>query len=90
MRAISAANTWLNDPKNKQEAIDILVKENAANEKSAAEAYDLFVVKTANYPNDACIKTEGMEVLLQMLEQMGDVKGKPSVSKFVDKQWCPK
>jgi NitT/TauT family transport system substrate-binding protein len=90
MRAISAANTWLNNPANRKEAIDILVKENAADEKSAAEAYDLFVVKTANYPNDGCIKTEGMEVLLKMLEQMGDVSGKPPLTKFVDKQWCPK
>jgi ABC-type nitrate/sulfonate/bicarbonate transport system substrate-binding protein len=90
MRAISAANTWINDPANRKEAIEILVKENAADEKSAAEAYDLFVVKTGNFPNDGCIKTEGMEVLLRKLEQMGDVSGKPPVSKFIDTQWCPK
>jgi ABC-type nitrate/sulfonate/bicarbonate transport system substrate-binding protein len=90
MRAIAAANTWINDPANKKEAIDILVKENASDPKSAEEAYDMMVVKTGNYPKDGCIQTEGMKVLIKMLQDMGDLKGNPPVSKFVDTQWCPK
>jgi ABC-type nitrate/sulfonate/bicarbonate transport system substrate-binding protein len=90
MRAIGAADTWLNDPANRQEAMDILVKEKVADEKAATEAYDVFVRKIHNFPNDGCIQTKGMEKLVSMLQQMGGLKGDAPASKFVDTKWCPK
>jgi hypothetical protein len=90
MRAISAANIWLNDPANKAEAITILQQRTKANETAAAEAYDVFVVKIKNFPNNGCIQPEGMTNLVSMLGKIGDLTGNPPVSKFIDTQWCPK
>jgi ABC-type nitrate/sulfonate/bicarbonate transport system substrate-binding protein len=90
MRAISAANIWLNDPANKAEAIKLLQEGTKTNEKAASEAYDVFVTKIKNFPKDACIQQEGMKNLVSMLENMGDLAGNPPVTKFIDTQWCPK
>jgi NitT/TauT family transport system substrate-binding protein len=90
LRAIADANKWLNDPANKQEAIDILMKNTNTDEKAASEAYRIFVQQIGNYPDDACIQPEGMQVLISKLEQSGDVQGNPPVSKFIDREWCPK
>jgi ABC-type nitrate/sulfonate/bicarbonate transport system substrate-binding protein len=90
LRAIAAANVWLDDPANRQEAIAILMKNTQTSEKAATEAYQVFVRQIGNYPKDACIQPEGMEVLIAKLEQSGDVHGNPPVSKFIDRQWCPK
>lgn len=89
LRAIAAANVWLDDPANRQEAIAILMKNTQTTEKAATEAYAVFVQQIGNYPKDACIQPEGMEVLISKLEQSGDVHGKPPVEKFIDRQWCP-
>lgn len=90
LRAIAAANVWLDDPPNRQEATAILMKNTHTSEKAAAEAYRVFVREIGNYPKDACIQPEGMEVLISKLEQSGDVHDKPPVTKFIDRQWCPK
>ena len=90
LRAIAAANIWLDDPGNRQEATAILMKNTQTSETAAAEAYRVFVQEIGNYPKDACIQPEGMAVLIAMLEQSGDVLGKPPVEKFIDRQWCPK
>jgi ABC-type nitrate/sulfonate/bicarbonate transport system substrate-binding protein len=90
LRAIAAANMWLDDPANRQEATAILMKNTQTSEKAAAEAYRVFVQQIGNYPTDACIQPEGMEVLISKLEQSGDVHGTPPVANFIDREWCPK
>jgi ABC-type nitrate/sulfonate/bicarbonate transport system substrate-binding protein len=90
LRAIAAANVWLDSPANRQEATAILMKNTHTSETAAAEAYRVFVQEIGNYPKDACIQPEGMEVLISKLEQSGDVHGKPPATKFIDRQWCPK
>lgn len=90
LRAIAAANQWLNDPANKAEAIKILEKGTNADQKAATEAYEVFVVKIKNFPDNACVQPEGFKNLISMLEKTGDVKGNPPVSKFIDTEWCPK
>ena len=89
MRAVAHASAWLNDPKNEQEAIKVLMKDTNTNEKAADEAYQVFVQQIGNYPNDACIQPEGMKVLIAKLAEMGDVQGDPPVAKFIDQEWCP-
>lgn len=59
-------------------------------EKAAAKAYNVFVERIGNFPKGACIQPEGIEVLIAKLEQSGDVRGKPLVEKFIDREWCPK
>jgi len=66
------------------------MKNTHTSETAAAEAYRVFVQQIGNYSKDACIQPEGMEVLISKLEQSGDVRGTPPVTKFIDRQWCPK
>jgi ABC-type nitrate/sulfonate/bicarbonate transport system substrate-binding protein len=90
MRALAEASAWIDDPANKQEAIDILVKATKTNQRGAEEAYNVLVEQIHNFPKDACIQPEGMTLLISKLEQMGDVHGNPPVTKFIDQQWCAK
>lgn len=90
MRALAEASAWIDDPANKQEAIDILVKATKTNQRGAEEAYKVLVEQIHNFPENACIQPEGMALLISKLEQMGDVNGNPPVTKFIDQQWCVK
>jgi len=90
MKVQAEASQWLNDPANKQEAVDILAKVTKSQPSSAAEAYDAFVTQANAFPNDACVQETGLQKLIDVLKAQGQIQNIQSMptSQYIDRQWC--
>ncbi|HLI27135.1 MAG TPA: ABC transporter substrate-binding protein [Chloroflexota bacterium] len=89
LRARASASQWLNDPANRDEAIDILVNALKIPPDVAAYTYDQNISRIQAFPNDSCIQRAGMERLIEILHAMGQLQTRPPVERFIDQQWCP-
>ena len=91
LRSQADASRWLNNRANKERAIQILEKATNSSPDEAQAAYDAYVVRVHDFPNNYCVIRPGMEALLKMMHAVGQTTSTPAdVGKYIDAQWCPK
>jgi ABC-type nitrate/sulfonate/bicarbonate transport system substrate-binding protein len=91
LRSQADASKWLNDRRNRDRALQILEKATNSSPEEAAAAYDAYVVKVHDFPNNYCVMRPGMQALLKMMHDLGQTTSNPAdVGKYVDDEWCPK
>jgi ABC-type nitrate/sulfonate/bicarbonate transport system substrate-binding protein len=92
LRAQAAASTWLNDPANRDEAIQILAQATRTSPEASGYAYDQTIVRTLSFPNDACVRRPGMESLLKILSEQGQLTTLTAADadRVIDTEWCPR
>lgn len=85
IKAYSRAVGWLYDPKNKEQAIDILVKYSKQNRKDSADTYDYFVNKLHAFSANGKLSPASYKKMTDALVSWGDLKQPvPPMSKFFD------
>src|SRR5215475_11365713 len=85
IRAYSRATHWLYDPKNKDQAVNILVKYSKQDRKDSADTYDYFVGKLRAFSANGRISSESYKRMTDALVQWGDLSQPiPPASKFFD------
>ena len=85
VRAYSRALRWLHDAKNKDQAVDILVKNSKQDRKDSADTYDYFVTKLRAFSADGLISDSSYKRMTDALVNWGDLKQPvPPSSKFFD------
>ena len=90
LRAQAAASKWLNNPANKDEAAQILAEATKSSLASALYTYEQFVTRAHAYPDDGCIQRSGMENLLALLRETGQIEdASTNLDTLMDRQWCP-
>jgi len=76
---------WLYDPKNRDQAVDILVKYSKQDRKDSADTYDYFVGKLRAFSANGRISSESYKRMTDTLVQWGDLTVPvPPASKFFD------
>ena len=90
LAAEAGAVKWINEPANKAQAIDILVKAVNATPADAEDAYEAYITKHAW--TDACIHQPGMVNVVKIMHETQQLKKitEADVPKFADPQWCAK
>jgi ABC-type nitrate/sulfonate/bicarbonate transport system substrate-binding protein len=84
LRAMRQAHEWLYDPKNREEAIEILVAELQAEPDEARDAYELLVQQGA-YSRQGEIPEEAMQTPIDFLAGRGEIaQPLPLPSKYID------
>ena len=78
VRAVGKAIAWWDDPKNKEEAIDILQKVSKQNRALIVQTYDYYHNKVHPYPADAKLQPDGFKNLLDALVEAGQIKKRPA------------
>ena len=85
LKAVHQGVEWLYDPKNRDEAVAILVKATGAKPEDSAKTYDLFFNELRAFRRDGSMPAEGFRRLLEAVAELGDLpKPPPPASKFVD------
>jgi NitT/TauT family transport system substrate-binding protein len=85
IRAYSRAVGWLYDAKNKEQAVDILVKYSKQDRKDSADTYDYFLTKLKAFSADGLISDVSYKRMTDALIDWGDLKQPlPPSSKFFD------
>lgn len=85
VKAYGRAVRWLYDPKNKDQAVDFLVKYSKQNKKDSADTYDYFIGKLKAFSADGLISDAAYQKMMDGLISLGDMKAPlPPSSKFVD------
>jgi NitT/TauT family transport system substrate-binding protein len=74
---------YLYDPKNKDDSVAILVKKLKADPKDTADTYDFFV-KLKVFDRDGDVEKSGIEHLIKILKEQGEIEGSTDVSRFYD------
>ena len=74
---------WFYDLKNKDEAIAILVKSIKADPKDTADTYDFFV-KLKIFDREGAVDKSGIENLIRILKEQGEIEGSTDLSRFYD------
>lgn len=91
LKAMRKAHIWLYDPKNKNEAIQILVDEVKADPEEAALSYELLVEKVKTYSQQGELPEEAMQSPIDFLALRGDLKPPlPPPSKYIDMSYFKK
>ncbi len=75
---------FINDPKNKEETIDILVKFNKIKRKYAQMSYKMIVEDLKPMPTDASVSTKATNVLIKVLVENKKLKKTYPASTFID------
>lgn len=83
VRAIGNAISWWEDPKNEEEAIDILQKVSKQDRSLIIKTYEYYHDKVTPYPKDAMLQADGFQNLLNVLVEANQIKSRP-VSFFTD------
>jgi NitT/TauT family transport system substrate-binding protein len=85
IKAYSRAVTWLYDPKNKEQAVDILVKYSKQDRKDSADTYDYFVNKLHAFSASGKLSPASYKKMTDALVRWGDLKQPvPPMTKFFD------
>jgi NitT/TauT family transport system substrate-binding protein len=85
LRAVHQGIEWLYDPKNKAEAVSILVKHTGAKPDDSDKSYDLFMNELRAFRRDGTIPPESFKRVLDAVAELGDLpKPPPPASKFLD------
>jgi NitT/TauT family transport system substrate-binding protein len=78
VRAVGKAIAWWNDPKNKEEAIDILQKVSKQDRALITKTYEYYHDKVHPYPKDAKLQPDGFKNLLDVLTEANEIKKRPA------------
>ena len=73
---------WFSDPKNRAEAITIMVEAGKLKQADVEKSYD-FLHKNAFFENTGKVSKTKMGALLKALKDLGDVQGSTDVERFV-------
>ncbi|MEE9551200.1 MAG: ABC transporter substrate-binding protein [Candidatus Binatia bacterium] len=84
LKCMIKAQRFLNDPKNKEEAIDILEKGNKIKRKFAQMSYKMIMEDLKPMPTDASVSTKAMDVLIKVLVENKKLKKSYPASTFID------
>ena len=85
VKAYGSAVRWLYDPKNKDQAVDFLVKYSKQNKKDSADTYDYFIGKLKAFSADGLISDAAYRNMMNGLISLGDMKAPiPPSSKFIN------
>lgn len=85
IRAYSRAVHWLYDPKNRDQAIDILVKYSKQSHQDLADTYDYFVGKLHAFSDNGRLSDASYKKMTDAMVKWGDLKEPvPPMSKFFD------
>lgn len=85
IKAYSRAVEWLYDAKNKEQAVDILVKYSKQDRKDSADTYDYFINKIHAFSKTGKLTPESYKKMTDALVSWGDLKQPvPPMSKFFD------
>jgi len=83
LKAYSMAVDWFYQPKNRDEAITILAQALKSDPQDAAKTYDFFV-KIRIFDRDGLVDASGIENLISILKQQGDIEGGVELSRYYD------
>jgi ABC-type nitrate/sulfonate/bicarbonate transport system substrate-binding protein len=91
VRAMIRATDWVTDPKNKEEAIAILIPENRNSKTRAAAMYEESMSPRFGFTPRSQIDMEGIQSVLQLRETAGLMKPPvPKPEKYVDERFYKK
>jgi ABC-type nitrate/sulfonate/bicarbonate transport system substrate-binding protein len=76
--AIGKAIAWWDDPKNKEEAIDILQQVSKQDRALITQTYNYYHDKVHPYPKGATLQADGFKNLLDTLVETGEIKKRPA------------
>lgn len=77
LKSTMAATRWLYDPKNRNEAIDILAKSSKSKPEDAAKTYDLYTGVLKPFREDGAVTDAAMADILKALISFGEIKSPP-------------
>lgn len=83
LKAYATAVDWFYQPKNRDEAITILAQALKSDLQDAAKTYDFFV-KIHIFDRDGLVDASGIENLINILKQQGDIEGGIELSRYYD------
>jgi ABC-type nitrate/sulfonate/bicarbonate transport system substrate-binding protein len=90
-RAMIRASDWVQDPANKQEAIELLLAETKNNKRRAETMYQQALSPTMGITPRSCIDYEGVRQVLQLRESAGLMKaGEFQAEKYIDERFYEK
>lgn len=85
IKAYGRAVRWLYDPKNKEQAVDILVKHSKQNRQDSSDTYDYFLTKLKAFSADGLTSEATYKKMTDGLISLEDMKAPvPPMSKFFD------
>jgi NitT/TauT family transport system substrate-binding protein len=85
LRAVHQGVEWLYEPKNKDEAVSILIKHTGAKPDDSVKSYDLFMGELRAFRRDGAIPADSFRRVLEAVAELGDLpKPPPPASKFLD------
>jgi hypothetical protein len=73
---------WFSDPRNRDEAIKIMVEPSKLKAEDVAKSYD-FLHKHEFFENTGKVSRTKMAAMLKALKELGDVEGSTDVERFV-------
>lgn len=87
LMGIIKANRFINDPKNKEEAIKIMVKHYKINRKYSEMAYKMVVEDLKPIRNDASPNMKGIEEVIKEEVERGSLKQSYPATQFIDESY---
>ena len=87
LKAISSATDWLNDPANKDAAIQLLAEKTESSVDDAASAYEDYVAAGA-FTAGACVQPDAVQELVDRLHDLDLIK-ETDAAAYIDDQYCP-
>lgn len=91
LRSQADASRWLNDRRNKAEAMQILETATRSTPDEAEAAYQAYVVRVHDFPDNFCVMRPGMEALLTLMHDTGQTTATATdVNRYIDDEYCPK
>lgn len=88
-RAMKNATGWLYDPANRKAAVEIVAKDTKIDLAIAEKIYDYMVLSLKPYPVDARIAPVGMQKIIELMIQIGDLKPGPKPEDHIDPTYYP-
>jgi hypothetical protein len=90
-RAMIRATDWLQDPKNKDEAVQLLLGETKNNKARAESLYNITLSPTMGLTPRSRIDMEGIRTIIELREVAGLMKAPvPKPEKYVDERFYKK
>jgi ABC-type nitrate/sulfonate/bicarbonate transport system substrate-binding protein len=83
LKGVARGVDYFNDPANRTEAIDILVKESGSERGDIEKSYDYYL-KIKIFDRVGLIEGSQVKVLAEAMKSLGDLEGSTDVSRFVD------
>ncbi len=83
LQGVARGIDWFNNPANRTEAIDILVKESGAERADIEKSYDYYL-KIKIFDRVGLVENSQVKILAEAMKSLGDLDGSTDVSRFVD------